>query len=46
MARLRSLAGRPVRAKRVDLGVQGETDEIIAQDDPKGVVSYEVPERC
>ena len=24
----------------------GETDEIIAQDDPKGVVSYEVPERC
>ena len=38
----RSLAGRPVRAKRVDLGVQGETDEVIAQHDPKAVVSYEV----
>ena len=39
---LRSLAGRPVRAKRVDLGVQGESDEVMASGEPKGVESYEV----
>ena len=31
-----------MRAKRVDLGVQGESDEVMASGEPKGVESYEV----